>query len=274
MKKALILAAGVGKRLGNLTKEIPKCLLPIDLDNVLIDYSLEALKDNGIQEIIFVSGFAEDKLKDYVTKKWGNDFSCRFISNEKYSEYNNIYSAYLARDVWDDETILLNSDIIFHPDILRNIIASSGEVTTKQSRAGLREIDRDCFVALAGTTRNDMPPRSFLVIDNTKNLVSEDMKVKIDASGKIIEINKNLDIKVSFGEYIGITYLKGFERVKFLASLEGNIKNKKFDLYYEDALAHVLKEINVFPCSTQGKAWTEVDTKEDYELAKEVGKQI
>ena len=240
MKKAIVLAAGVGKRLGDLTKDIPKCLLPIDSDNVLLDFSLNALHENGISEIVFVSGHKEDKLKEHIEKKWAREFSFQFIFNPKYSEYNNIYSAYLAKDIWDDETILLNSDIIFHPDILKN----------------------------------DTNSGSFLVIDDTKKLVAEDMKVKIDASGKIVEINKNLDIKTSYGEYIGITYLRGQDRLKFLKSLEINVKNKRFDLYYEDALAHVLNDISVYPRSTGGKAWTEVDTKEDFEVAKRIAGNI
>ena len=240
MKKAIILAAGIGKRLGDLTSDLPKCLLPIDSDNVLIDYSLHALKDNGVNEISFVSGFCEDKLKKHIAKKWKNKFIFKFIFNEKYAQYNNVYSAYLAKNIWNDETVLLNSDIIFHPGILKN----------------------------------DVPLRSFLVIDDQKKLIAEDMKVRINEKGEIKEINKNLNIKTSFGEYIGITYLRGKERVKFLESLEQNVKNKNLHIYYEDALADVLSEISVFPCSTNSLPWTEVDTKEDYEVAKRIAKEI
>ena len=247
MKKALILASGVGKRLGDLTKEIPKCLLPIDSDNVLLDYSLETLKENNINEIIFIIGFAENKLKEHIDKKWKNKFSFKFIFNDKFKEYNNLYSAYLAKDIWDDETVLLNSDIIFHSEILHNVIAGKPEGLTKQS---------------------------YLVIDDKKKLDKEDMKVTVNEKGEIKRINKNLEIKSSFGEYIGITYLREKEREKFLESLELNVKNKSFDLYYEDALDQILSSISLFPCSANGLPWTEVDTKEDYEHAKNIAKEI
>lgn len=243
MKKAIILAAGVGKRLGELTREIPKCLLPIDSDKVLVDYSLEALKDNDVNEVIFVTGFQEDKLKEHINKKWKNKFSFKFIFNEKYSGYNNVYSAFLAKDIWDDETILLNSDIIFHPNILKNLVGNGSY-------------------------------HSLLVIDDKNNLDKEDMKIAINEKNEIKRINKNLDPSNSIGEYIGITYLKGLERRKFLESLEKNVKDKRLDLYYEDALAHVLNEISVYPCSTEGLAWTEVDTKEDYEYARRIAKEV
>ena len=244
MKQAIILAAGIGKRLGELTKDIPKCLLPIDSEKVLLDFSLEALKDNGITKVVFISGFAHEKLKEYVNKKWATCFSFRFIFNERYAEYNNIYSAYLAKDIWDDGTILLNSDIIFHPDILKNLL-----VETCHSK-------------------------SLLVIDDKSKLDDEDMKVTVRENGEIKKINKNLNIKESFGEYIGILYLKDTERIKFIESLKENINSTKFDLYYEDALDQTLNKISIYPCSTSGKLWTEVDTKEDYEIAKKIASQI
>ena len=243
MKKALILAAGIGKRLGNLTTDLPKCLLPIE-NQTLIDFSLNTLKNNNIKEITFITGFREERIKEHVRKQWSDEFSFKFIFNDKFSEYNNIYSAYLAKDIWDDETVLLNSDIIFHPDIFTNLKSKAQNL------------------------------KSYLVIDDKNKLTHEDMKVKINSKGEIKEINKNLDIKSSFGEYIGITYLRGFERVKFLESLEKNVKNKKLDIYYEDVLACILNEVSIFPCSTEENIWTEVDTEDDYILTKQIAKEI
>ena len=249
MKKAIILAAGIGKRLGELTRSMPKCLLPIESEsrNTLLDLSIKSLLDNNISEMIIITGFGAEVLKTHVDFKWRDKVSFKYIFDEYYKEYNNIYSAYLARNIWDDETLLLNSDIIFHPLILKNFI---------------QEI------------KNNNRQKSFLVIDDKKQLTKESMKVEINSSGEIKKINKGLEIKGSYGEYIGITYLRGFERVKFIESLENNIKNNKLDLYYEDAIAHVLGEVSVFPFSTLGKLWTEVDTTEDYEVAKGIVKEI
>ena len=258
MKKAIILAAGVGKRLGNLTQDIPKCLLPIDSGKVLIDFSLEALRENNIVEVIFISGFAHEKLKSHIEKKWSDKFSIKFIFNEKYSDYNNIYSAYLAKDIWDDDTVLLNSDIIYHPLILKNLLSKSVELEKQEAR----------------NRKQENHASSFLVIDNTKELTDEAMKVEIDNDDKIKKISKNLNSKISFGEYIGITYLRSSARIKFLRSLEENVKAGKLDIYYEDALAQVLNGISVFPSSTCGKVWTEVDTKEDYEIAKKIAQEL
>ena len=194
--KALILAAGIGKRLGKLTRNIPKRLLPIDSgENTLLDLSIQSLMDNGISEIIIVTGFGAEALKMHISYKWKNKVSFKYIFNEYFKEYNNIYSAYLARNIWDDETLLLNSDIIFHPSILKNLI---------------KEI-------------NNNKQKSFLIVDDKKVLTAESMKVKVNSTLEIKEINKGLEIKESFGEYIGITYLREFERVKFIESLEENV---------------------------------------------------
>jgi len=243
--KALILAAGIGQRLGELTSDIPKCLLPIDSSTTLLDYSLQAIKDNGFTEVVFITGHAEDKLKKHIANNWKHKLNFKFIFNDKYSEFNNVYSAYLATDIWDDETVLFNSDIIFHPDILKNLI--------QYSREGAQ---------------------SYLVIHDKKILNAEDMKVKVNDKDEIKQINKGLDLQTSYGEYIGILALKGKERIKLLESLEKNVNEKRLNIYYEDALDHVLSEISVYPSSTEGKIWTEVDTKEDYELAKKIAKEI
>ena len=248
MKKALILAAGIGKRLGELTRNIPKCLLPIESRNevTLLDLSIKSLIEDNISEISIVTGFGAEALKNHINKKWKGKSSFKYIFNEYYKEYNNIYSAYLARNIWDDETLLLNSDIIFHPLILKNLI---------------QEI------------KKSNKQKSFLVIDDKKVLTTESMKVKVNSTLEIKEINKGLEIKTSFGEYIGITYLRGFERIKFLESLENNVKNKRLDLYYEDAIAHILNDVSIYPVSTEGKPWTEVDTAEDYEIAKRIASE-
>ena len=267
MKRALILAAGKGKRLGDLTKDKPKCLLNVSQDKTILDYSLDAISGTGIKEIIIVSGFASDILKEHITKKWASKFVFKIIYNPKFSEYNNIYSAYLARNEWNDETVLFNSDIIFDPSILHVIARSAA---TKQSQT---LIDGDCHASFR-SARNDIEKRSFLVIDNTKDLIEEDMKVLVDENRTIKRIHKSLDCKKSFGEYIGIMYLRGKEREKFLESLELNVKNKNLDLYYEDALEQILESISIYPCSTEGKEWTEVDTKEDLEKAKIIANKL
>lgn len=247
MKRALILAAGKGKRLGELTAKRPKCLLQLTENRTILDFLLEAIKKVGTSEIVIVSGFEDNILKEHLSNNWASEFVFKIIHNPKFEECNNIYSAYLAKDLWDDNTILFNSDIIFDPEILKNLIS---KLNPKSSQSPI------------------FNPQSYLVIDDTKELADEDMKVIVNEKNEIQRVHKSLDSKNSFGEYIGITYLRGEERVKFLESVENNVKNKNFGLYYEDALDQIAKTISVFPSSTEKKLWAEVDTQEDLEIAK------
>lgn len=243
MKKAIILAAGIGQRLGDLTKETPKCLLKVDGTNTILDYALDTLQGLKFKEVIFVTGFASEKLEKYVDKKWSGAFKFKYINNPKYAEHNNIYSAYLAKDELDDDTVLFNSDVIYDPRILKNLVQT---VTI---------------------TRKKM---SYLVVDDGKELVEEDMKVFINEDNLIKKIHKSLKIDDSYGEYIGITYLRGDEREKFIKALEDNVNKENLSVYYEDAIADILEESPVLPCSTGDLKWTEVDTPEDLEVAKSI----
>lgn len=247
MKKAIILAAGKGNRLGELTKNLPKCLLEACNANSLIDYSLKSLKDAGIKKVTVVVGFEAERLKAYLETKWKKSFNLEFIFNDKYSEFNNIYSALIAKDIWDDETVLLNSDIIYNPKIL---------------------------TSLAMTVKITKGKISYLVIDDGKDLIDEDMKVVIDEENFIRNINKKLHIEESFGEYIGIAFLSGDERKKFIQSLEKLVSLGKTDLYYEDAIAEVVKNGKILPFSTNGLLWTEVDTEEDLNRARLIAKEL
>ena len=101
---AIILAAGLGSRLKPLTKEVPKPLVKVN-GLSLIERQIYLLKEAGICEIIIVIGYMSDKFK-FLEKK----YNVKFIYNNKYKEYNNIYSLYLAQDYLNN-TYILEGDV-------------------------------------------------------------------------------------------------------------------------------------------------------------------
>ena len=121
--KAVILAAGVGSRLGTLTKDRPKCMLPIFNKKTLIKYQIEKLKKVGIGEknIFIIAGYKINVLKNHL-----KDTKVHIIFNPKFKEWNNIYTFYLVSKITkisnNDKFILLNSDTFFHEDILAKLI--------------------------------------------------------------------------------------------------------------------------------------------------------
>lgn len=129
--QALMLAAGMGKRLGRYTKNGTKCMVSVN-GKALIEYAIEALVANNIKKMIIVVGYKSDVLIDYINSKFNdsnlNGMKIEYIENKVYDKTNNIYSLYMARDkLCEDDTILLESDLIFKPEIITKLINSKEE---------------------------------------------------------------------------------------------------------------------------------------------------
>ena len=126
--QALMLAAGMGKRLGRYTKNATKCMVPVN-GKTLIEYAIEALVKNNIKKMVIVVGYKSDVLIDFIHSKFNKDnlngMEIEFIENKVYDKTNNIYSLYMAKDAFcQDDTILLESDLIFKPEIITKLIKS------------------------------------------------------------------------------------------------------------------------------------------------------
>lgn len=126
--QALMLAAGMGKRLGRYTKDATKCMVPVN-GKTLIEYAIEALVRNNIKKMIIVVGYKSQVLIDFINSKFNESnlkgMKIEFIDNTVYDKTNNIYSLYMAKDkLCEDDTILLESDLIFKPEIIGKLIKS------------------------------------------------------------------------------------------------------------------------------------------------------
>jgi histidinol-phosphate/aromatic aminotransferase/cobyric acid decarboxylase-like protein/choline kinase len=119
--QALILAAGTGSRLGKHTKENTKCMLEIN-GETLIKQALEKLNNVGITKLILVIGYKKDNLISHVGNSYKN-IQIEYVENPIYDKTNNIYSLFLAKDkLEEDDTILLESDLLFDQSILEKLL--------------------------------------------------------------------------------------------------------------------------------------------------------
>ena len=114
--QAIILAAGMGKRLGEFTKENTKCM--VEVNGVrLIDRVLKQLSTLNLSRVVIVVGYEGQKLMDYV----GNEYDgmpIEYVNNPIYDKTNNIYSLALAKEqMQEDDTLLIESDLIFDDNI-------------------------------------------------------------------------------------------------------------------------------------------------------------
>lgn len=119
--QAIILAAGMGRRLKNLTKDNTKCMVKVN-GVTLIERMLHQLEKLNLSKIVIVVGYEGQKLKDYIsTLNIGTKIS--YVENPIYYKTNNIYSLMLAKDyLLEEDTLLLESDIIFEDRIIKNLL--------------------------------------------------------------------------------------------------------------------------------------------------------
>jgi len=120
--QAIILAAGLGKRLGNLTQNNTKCMVEIH-GKTLIERSLDNLSQAGVTRVVLVIGYEGQKVVDLLGDSYA-DMELVYVENPIYNKTNNIYSLYLAKEyLTDRDTILLESDLIYDASILNKLIA-------------------------------------------------------------------------------------------------------------------------------------------------------
>mgnify|MGYP003417518396 FL=1 len=119
--QAIILAAGMGRRLGELTNDNTKCMLEVN-GTRLINRTLDAIAAVGIKRAILVVGYKAENVKKWVGQSY-NGIEIVYVENPIYDQTNNIYSLFLAKEhLLNDDTILLESDLIFEPCVLSRII--------------------------------------------------------------------------------------------------------------------------------------------------------
>ncbi len=121
--QALMLAAGMGKRLGKYTNNNTKCMVEV-AGKRLIDRAIESVQQAGINKMIIVVGYEGQNLINYINDKYSNSsIEFCFINNEDYYKTNNIYSFYMAKEyLQEDDTILLESDLIFDASVINLIV--------------------------------------------------------------------------------------------------------------------------------------------------------
>lgn len=110
--RAILLAAGMGTRLRPLTLETPKPLIKVNGESI-IERQIKCLKEIGIDEIIVVTGYLHEKF-DFLEEK----YNVRLIHNNKYNEYNNIYTMYLVKEFLKDSYVI-EGDVYIRRNFLK-----------------------------------------------------------------------------------------------------------------------------------------------------------
>jgi choline kinase len=150
--KAIIVAAGRGRRLGNETDEIPKCMVPV-AGQPILHWQLRALTAAGITDVVVVRGYLGDRIS-------APGFPVRFIENPAW-ERNNIYASLMyATAEMDGGFFFSYSDIVFAPAVARALVDAAGPYASLV-------IDRRWEDAYVGRTLHPLPEAELARVEDT-----------------------------------------------------------------------------------------------------------
>ena len=138
--EALILNSGLGSRMGDITKNHPKCMTEISGIDTILSRQLKLLKNNGINDVVITTGYYDEVLINYCNNlNFG--LNIEFINNPIYKDTNYIYSIYCAREHLNDDIVLMHGDLVFDDSVLKDIINQDNSVMTVSSTSPLPEKD-------------------------------------------------------------------------------------------------------------------------------------
>ncbi|WP_373263512.1 phosphoenolpyruvate mutase [Hungatella hathewayi] len=138
--KALILNSGIGKRMGVLTSEHPKCMTEISNKETILSRQLQMIVDAGIDEVVMTTGLFDGVLVNYC-QSLDLPIHITFVKNPVYKDTNYIYSIYSAREYMDDDIILMHGDLVFEGTVFEEVVNSSESCMVVSSTMLLPEKD-------------------------------------------------------------------------------------------------------------------------------------
>lgn len=240
---AIILAAGMGKRLKNLTQDKTKCMITVN-DITLIERMVEQLDELNLNKIILVVGYQSEKLIKFISTLNVNT-PIEYVHNNVYDRTNNIYSLFLAKNYLEDsDCLILESDLIFEDGVLEDLI--------NDKRPNLALVDK--FESwMDGTV---------VTIDENDNIINFLTKEQFSFN----------DIKNYYKTVNIYKFSKEFSNHYYIPFLEAYIKSLGFNEYYEQVLRIIsnFTDSNIKIQKMAGKSWYEIDDIQDLNIAESI----
>lgn len=240
--QAIILAAGMGRRLGEYTRDNTKCMLPVNGER-LIDRVLDQLSQLGLSRVVIVVGYKGQNLIDYIGHRYDDRLKIEYVNNPVYDKTNNIYSLSLAKDkLQEDDTLLIESDLIFDDSLFRMIL--------------------------------DNPYPNLALVDKYETWMDGTM-VRIDEDNNIVNFIPKKAFKYkdvdSYYKTVNIyKFSREFSQNKYVPFLDAYSKALGNNEYYEQVLRVITlidnAELKALPI-TNGAKWYEIDDVQDLDIA-------
>ena len=241
--QSIILAAGMGKRLKDLTANNTKCMVKVN-GVTMIERMLRQLDELNLNRIIIVVGYEGQKLIDYISTL-GVKTPIEYVRNDIYDKTNNIYSLYLAREyLLQDDTLLLESDLIFEDAVLKKII-------------------EDPYPSLALVAKYESwMDGTVVTLDENNNILSF-----LDKKHFKFE-----DIKDYYKTVNIYKFSKEFSTTHYVPFLEAYCKALGNNEYYEQVLKVItlLDKPEIKATILGNESWYEIDDVQDLDIAESI----
>lgn len=237
--KALILNSGLGKRMGVLTSEHPKCMTEISAKETILSRQLAMIKEAGIKEVVITTGYYDEILVQYCDElDLGLDIT--FVNNPEYDKTNYIYSIYCARDVLRGSDLLfMHGDLVFENQVIDDVL----------------ECETSC-----------------MKVSSTAPLPDKDFKAVVDASGRISEVG--IDCFNKAMEAQPLYKLKAKDWDLWLDKIIEFCEAGTRGCYAENAFNEISSECCIMALDEKELLCAEIDTPEDLAVVKSKLREI
>lgn len=235
--KALILAAGQGRRLLPHTADKPKALIPIG-GRSMLEWQLHGLAAAGVGEAVILTGFKAERIEEVVATRAPPGLNVRTVYNPFFEAADNLASCWIARAELTGDCLILNGDTLFEPAIARKLVGTPPAL-----------------------------PITVTIDRKAEGYDDDDMKVKTE-NGRLLAIGKKLPLAQVDGESIGFLRFTAAGAARFVSEVERIMRTPTgLGLWYLsviDQIARTGSEVGVL--SIEGLQWGEMDFPADLEF--------
>jgi choline kinase len=228
--KAVVLAAGVGRRFGERTRAIPKCLLPLGGGRTLLSRYLDSFRRCGIRDVVIVVGHLERLIRE-ACRRHGAGLRIRFVRNPDFRR-GSVLSLHRAGRELDRDVLVMDADVFFPPEALERLLSAKG---------------------------------SAFLLDPRSKSGGEEMML-MARNGRPVRISKKTDPSLSIlGEATGIVKLERADARELKKILADFYREGILDVEYEEAYCRLLERRKIGTVGMEGLFWSEIDFEEDLE---------
>jgi choline kinase len=228
VRKAIILAAGVGSRLRPLTNDRPKCLLEVG-GQTLLDRQVQTLARFGVTDVVAVVGYYGDLIRRHLGDRG------RYIENDRYDHTNSLYSLWLARDELHSDALILNSDVLAAPTLFGRLLSS--------------------------------PASDAILVERGERFEPEDMKVTLNGA-HVLDFGKTLPPERAHAHNVGVAKFGKEGAARLASCLEWLVSTGHENDWAPTAFREFASHWPLTAVATDGLPWIEIDYVADLTRAR------